>query len=117
SLDPLIPAFNTPEHKYNLGINGRDISSKIGGLEIQSWGYAINWKWQKGFMFEGSPQFTGEVPAYGMLDIQWNKYFPGEKMTMKLGASNALNNKVIQVYGGPRVGRMAYISLLFDFSK
>jgi iron complex outermembrane recepter protein len=117
STDPLIPAFNTPEHKYNLGINGRDISSKIGDLEIQSWGYAINWKWQKGFMFEGSPQFTGEVPAYGMLDIQWNKYFPGEKMTMKLGASNALNNKVIQVYGGPRVGRMAYISLLFDFSK
>jgi hypothetical protein len=38
-------------------------------------------------------------------------------MTLKFGASNVLNNEVIQVYGGPRVGRMAYVSILFDFSK
>jgi outer membrane receptor protein involved in Fe transport len=117
SADPLIPAFNTPEHKYNLGINGRDIDSRIGRIYIRNWGYGINWKWQKGFVFEGSPQFTGEVPAYGMLDFQANKYFPEEKMTLKFGASNVLNNEVIQVYGGPRVGRMAYVSILFDFSK
>jgi hypothetical protein len=117
STDPLIPAFNTPEHKYNVGINGRNIDSKIGKIEISNWGYAINWKWQQGFNFEGSPQFTGEVPAYGMMDVQANKFFAPEKLTMKIGASNVLNNQVIQVYGGPRIGRMAYISLLFDFGK
>jgi iron complex outermembrane receptor protein len=109
--------FNTPEHKYNLGVNGRDINSKVFGYDINSWGYSVNWKWQTGFIFEGSPQFTGDVPAYGMVDAQINKYFPSEKLTMKIGASNLLNNKVIQVYGGPRVGRLAYFSLLFDFSK
>jgi len=117
SLDPLIPAFNTPEHKYNLGVNGRDIESNILGFWIRNWGYGANYKWQQGFTFEGSPQFTGVVPAYGMLDFQVNKYFPDEKLTIKVGASNALNNEVIQVYGGPRVGRMAYFSMLFDFSK
>lgn len=117
STDPLIPAFNTPEHKYNLGVNGRDINSKVFGYDINSWGYSVNWKWQTGFIFEGSPQFTGDVPAYGMVDAQINKYFPSEKLTMKIGASNLLNNMVIQVYGGPRVGRLAYFSLLFDFSK
>ncbi|OYU95466.1 MAG: TonB-dependent receptor [Bacteroidetes bacterium B1(2017)] len=117
SLDPLIPAFNTPEHKYNLGINGRDINSKLFGEEITNWGYGVNWKWQQGFTYEGSPQFTGDVPAYGMLDLQLNKYFSGEKLTLKIGASNVLNNKVIQVYGGPKVGRLAYLSLLFDFTK
>jgi outer membrane receptor protein involved in Fe transport len=86
-------------------------------MYLRSWGYGINWKWQQGFVFEGSPQFTGEVPAYGMLDFQANKYFPEEKMTLKFGASNVLNNEVIQVYGGPRVGRLAYVSILFDFSK
>ncbi len=117
SLDPLIPAFNTPEHKYNIGINGRDIDSKIFGKFITLWGYGVNWKWQQGFAYEGSPQFTGSVPAYGMLDAQVNKQFPKAKLTAKLGASNILNNSVIQVYGGPRVGRMAYLSLLFDLAK
>lgn len=117
STDPLIPAFNTPEHKYNLGISGRDIELHVGKKTLDNWGYSINWKWQTGFIFEGSPQFTGEVPEYGMLDGQINKFFPQDKVTLKIGASNILNNKVIQVYGGPRVGRMAYISLLLDLTK
>ncbi|MEL6140756.1 MAG: TonB-dependent receptor, partial [Bacteroidota bacterium] len=29
--DPIIPAFNTPEHKYNLGFSGRDVPLKIFG--------------------------------------------------------------------------------------
>ncbi|MBC7381658.1 MAG: TonB-dependent receptor [Bacteroidia bacterium] len=117
SLDPLIPAYNTPEHKYNLGINGRDITSTIGSTTITGWGYGVNWKWQSGFKFEGSPQFTGEVPAYGMIDAQVNKAFAEQKLVVKIGGSNLLNNKVIQVYGGPRVGRLIYVSLLFDFGK
>ncbi len=117
SLDPLIPAFNTPEHKYNLGINGRDIDTKIGSSEINGWGYSINWKWQRGFKYEGSPQFTGYVPEYGMMDAQVNKTFLADKLVVKLGVSNLLNNEVIQVYGGPKVGRLTYVSLLFDFGK
>jgi hypothetical protein len=68
-------------------------------------------------MFEGSPQFTGEVPAYGMLDVQVNKQFPVYRCTLKLGATNALNNRVFQVYGGPVVGRMIYLSLLFELNS
>jgi len=33
---------------------------------------------------------------------------------IKMGASNLTNNKVMQVYGGPRIGRMAYFSMYFD---
>lgn len=36
---------------------------------------------------------------------------------VKIGASNLLNNKVYQTYGGPRVGRMAYISVVYNFVK
>jgi outer membrane receptor protein involved in Fe transport len=67
--DPIIPAFNTPEHKYNIGLSGRDwLVSEKGN----SWGYSINYKWVKGFLFEGSPQFTGFVPSYDMVDVQVN---------------------------------------------
>lgn len=119
SNDPIIPAFNTPEHKYNLGINGRDIIIKLGGKTNPNWGYNINYKWIEGFMYEGSPQFTGFVPTYDMVDAQVNKKIVGRKFntTLKLGGNNILNNKQIQVFGGPRIGRMIYFSVQIDFDE
>jgi len=114
SLDPIIPAFNTPEHKFNLGVNGRDIAYL---KNKEKWGYGINYKWQEGFLFEGSPQFTGDVPSYGMVDIQWNSTISKLNAIFKIGASNLLDNNVFQVYGGPFVGRMGYASITFEFDK
>jgi outer membrane receptor protein involved in Fe transport len=112
--DPIIPAFNTPENKYNIGISGRDIP-RILGLKVPSFGFSINYKWVEGFIFEGSPQFTGFIPEYDLLDAQINFKIPKIHTTLKLGASNVLNNKIFQTYGGPRIGRMAYISATYDF--
>jgi outer membrane receptor protein involved in Fe transport len=114
STDPLIPAFNTPEHKYNLGVNGREFDIELAGVTSRFWSYGVNYKYQTGFMFEGSPQFTGQVDAYDMVDAQISKKIPAWKCVFKLGASNLLNNKVYQVYGGPQVGRMAYFSIVFE---
>mgnify|MGYP001173589655 FL=1 len=111
SDDPIIPAYNTPEHKFNVGFRGRDLAiNKFDGL-----GFNINYKWIEGFIFEGSPQFTGSVPTYGLLDAQINKRIDKANLTIKIGASNLLNNQVLQVYGGPFVGRMIYTSLSFDW--
>ena len=111
SDDPIIPSYNTPENKFNLGFRGRDISiKKLSGL-----GFSINYKWIQGFLYEGSPQFTGSIPTYSLLDLQVNKFFEKANLTLKIGASNILNNQVLQVYGGPFVGRMIYTSLSFDF--
>jgi iron complex outermembrane recepter protein len=109
----IIPAFNTPAHKFNLGFSGRDIPIK----SVKHWGFSANYKWVQGFTFQGSPQFTGDIPSYGMLDVQINKAVPKIYCTFKVGASNVLNNKVYLVYGGPRVGRLAYFSILFEFDK
>ena len=80
-------------------------------------GFNINYKWVEGFLFEGSPQFTGFVPSYGLLDGQVNYNFNDLNTTLKIGASNILNNEVFQTYGGPRVGRLAYISLLYEWKN
>ena len=117
SDDPIIPAFNTPEHKYNIGIAGRDIPLNIGSLRIPKLGFNINYKWIDGFLFEGSPQFTGFIPQYDLLDAQINWYSNKLKTTFKLGASNILDNQVFQTYGGPRIGRLAYFSILYEFKK
>jgi iron complex outermembrane receptor protein len=133
--DPIIPAFNTPEHKFNVGLSGRDLP--LFGLKRT--GFNIVYKWIQGFTFEGSPQFTGLIPAYDMVDAQWNVTFDRIHTTFKLGATNLFglsplfrteaenngnsglnamfNNRQFQTYGGPRIGRLAYLSVLYNFNK
>ena len=110
--DNIIPAFNTPEHKYNIGFSGRDIP-----LSGNKFGFNINYKWIQGFIFEGSPQFTGPIEDYGLLDAQVNYKLENLNTTIKIGASNVFDNQVYQTYGGPLVGRLAYATILYDFQK
>lgn len=117
STDPLIPAFNTPEHKFNIGVAARDVNINLGKMRLNHVGGNINYKWVQGFIFEGSPQFTGFVPSYGLLDAQINKSVPKIHTTFKLGASNLLNNKMYQVYGGPRIGRLIYMQVTVNLDK
>lgn len=112
--DPIIPAFNTPEHKFNLSFSGRDVKFDIGGRTITGLGFNINYKWIQGFVFEGSPQFTGFIPSYNLLDGQINYKVPSIHTTFKIGASNILNNQQFQTYGAPRIGRLAYISAVYE---
>ncbi|MFT4533618.1 MAG: iron complex outermembrane receptor protein [Saprospiraceae bacterium] len=113
--DPIIPAFNTPKHKYNIGFSGRQL--KLTSSTSNTLGYNINYKWIQGYLFEGSPQFTGFIPSYGLVDAQVNYNLKKQNLTIKVGASNILNNLVFQAYGGPRIGRMGYVKLTYDFKS
>jgi len=115
--DPIIPAFNTPEHKYNIGVSGRNIPLDLGFVQLNNFGFNLNYKWIEGFLFEGSPQFTGFIDSYGLIDGQVNIFLDRINTTVKIGGSNLMNNMVFQTYGGPRVGRLAYISLNYNWEK
>ena len=115
--DPIIPAYNTPENKYNIGLLGRNIHFSQTKKIFRDIGFSINYKWVEEFIYEGSPQFTGIVPTYDLLDVQASKKLTtatGIDVTLKIGSSNCLNNKHYEVYGGPYIGKMTYFSLLFD---
>lgn len=115
--DPIIPAFNTPKNKYNLSISGRDLILNLGALSIKNVGFNVQYKWIEGFQYEGSPQFTGYIPTYSLLDAQVNWNWKQRNVTFKLGASNLLNTMNFQTYGGPRIGRMGYFSVLYDWNN
>ncbi|HIF14744.1 MAG TPA: TonB-dependent receptor, partial [Bacteroidetes bacterium] len=104
--DPIIPGYNTPSHKLNFGITAKDI--------FDGWGMSLNYKWSQGFLWE-SPFADGDVPAFAMFDIQVRYKYKEWNSVFKLGASNLLNNKHIEAYGGPRVGRLLYLSWVYDF--
>lgn len=110
SNDPIIPAYNTPEHKFNVGISGNDI--KLG--KARGFGFNLTYKWVQGFNFQGSPQFTGSIPTYSMLDAQLNWNVKKIYTTFKLGGSNLVSKRNLQAYGGPGIGRMIYASVLID---
>jgi outer membrane receptor protein involved in Fe transport len=112
SDDPIIPAFNTPAHKFNVGVSGRDVT----WFKVKHMGFSVNYKWIQGFVFEGSPQFSGSIPTYYLLDAQVTRTVPKIHTSFKLGASNLTNNKVFQLYGGPRVGRLIYFTVQTDLT-
>lgn len=113
--DPIVPAFNTPKHKINIGINARDLSTDLGLFKLKNWGFGVNYKWIDGYIFEGSPQFTGYVPSYYLIDAAVSANFKKINTSVKLGASNLTDNRVFTVYGGPYIGRMAYISFVYEW--
>lgn len=115
--DPIIPAFNTPTHKFNVGFSGRNMTIPLGSKKIKNIGFSINYKWIEGFIFEGSPQFSGFIPTYDLLDAQVNFQLTKINTNVKIGASNILNKASFQTYGGPRIGRLAYISLTYEGKK
>lgn len=110
SNDPVIPAYNTPEHKFNVGISGYDI--KLG--KARGFGFNVNYKWIQGFTFEGSPQFTGPIPTYSLLDAQVSWEVKKIYCTFKFGGSNLISKLNYQTYGGPAIGRMLYGSILVN---
>lgn len=110
STDPIIPAFNTPEHKFNVGISGSNL--QFG--KAKGFGFNVTYKWIQGFEFQGSPQFTGAIPTYSLLDAQINWDVKSIYTTFKLGGSNLISKKNYQAYGGPAIGRMIYASILVD---
>jgi iron complex outermembrane receptor protein len=112
--DPIIPAFNTPKNKYNVSLSARDM--KISDNSANTWGFNVNYKWIQGFLFEGSPQFTGFVPTYDLVDAQINMTISKINTNVKLGCSNLFNKMQIQTYGGPQIGRLAFISLVYDIA-
>ena len=115
--DEIIPAFNTPEHKFNISLSGRNVPLSFGGFQSDNFGFNINYKWIDSFLFEGSPQFTGIIPRYDLLDVQVNYEFEKINTTLKIGASNILNNLHFETVGGPLVGRLGYIKLSYIFDK
>ena len=114
--DPIIPAYNTPKHKFNIGLAGKDLKIIRIGSFTKS-GFNVNYKWVDGFQFEGSPQFTGQVRSYGVVDAQINISSDKFHTQVKVGCANLLGQQYAATYGGPTIGRQAYVQVRYDLHR
>jgi outer membrane receptor protein involved in Fe transport len=105
--DPIIPGFNTPNHKFNIGVSAQRIWKGLG--------FGMNFKWVSKYNWE-STFGDGSVPSYHTLDMQVNYEFP-RWFTLQVGGSNIYNNKHIEAYGSPKIGALVYTSMTFDLER
>ncbi len=106
--DELIPGFNTPMHKFNLGMEGKGVWKGLG--------FNANFRWSDTYLWE-SPFGDGQIPAYFTLDGQINYEIKPAYLTLAMGGSNLLNDEYRTAYGSPLVGRMFYGSVIFEINK
>ncbi len=103
--EDIIPGFNTPNHKVNVGVKGRKV--------VKNLGFAANFQWVDNYLWQ-STFGTGPVNSYRIVDAQLSYEFPSYYSTIRAGASNLFNEERREIYGGPTIGRIFYVSWLFE---
>ena len=96
--------YNTPENKFNLGIDG-ELKKKIN--------YNINYRWQERFNYE-FPFDNGPINNIGTLDASLSYKFVKQNSTIQIGGTNLTNSYNTQIWGGPQLGRMIFAGILVD---
>ncbi len=100
----LILGFNTPEHKFNFGINGKitnNLSYSTNLRSISSYNY---------FM----PFDEGLIKGFTTVDAQFTYKVPKANSTFRLGATNIGDVAAFQAYGAAPIGRIVYAGVIFD---
>ena len=97
--------FNTPRHKFNLGLDGQALDRALS--------YNLNYRWVDSFLYE-STFATGTVPTAQTVDAQIGYTIKDLHTTAQVGGTNLFDVTNYQVYGAPSYGRIVYFGLLFD---
>jgi iron complex outermembrane receptor protein len=97
--------FNTPEHKFNVMFGNRKLTERIG--------FNIAFRWQSAFLWESS-FVVGEVPAFGVTDMQVSYSLKKLKSIIKIGGSDIFNKRYVSNAGAPTIGAVYYVQVTFD---
>ena len=97
--------FNTPKHKFNLGLDGQALNRTLS--------YNVNYRWVDSFLYE-STFATGTVATAQTVDAQVGYLIKPLHLTAQAGVTNLFDAQNFQVYGAPSYGRLGYFGLLFD---
>ena len=99
----VIPAFNTPKNRVNLGLNRRNTQ---GGF-----GFDIAGRYVSDYDFI-STLGKGYIPAYFTMDAAIA--YRVKHVNFTLAASNLLGHEYRTIYGGPTVGSIYTFSVLYN---
>jgi outer membrane receptor protein involved in Fe transport len=99
--------FDAPEYRAGISLGNTGM-----GFE-KRWGFNLAYRWQDKINFEGDFA-NGVIPAYQTLDGQLSYKFPAQKVLVKLGASNLLNQYYRDGFGNATIGGIYYVSIGYN---
>ncbi len=102
-----IAGFNAPE--YRVGVT---FSNTGFGFE-KRYGFNISYRWQDKVNYQGDFA-TGLVPAFQTLDGMVSYKFTEQKVLLKLGATNLLNQYYRDGFGNATIGGLYYVSIGYN---
>jgi len=98
-------SFNTANHK---------VKASFGNTELfKNFGFNVNYRWSDSFFWQASFA-DGDVPAFTVLDAQFNYALPNIKSVIKVGASNILNDEYFTAVGTGLIGSQYFVSWSFN---
>ena len=101
----VLTQFNTPKVKFNLSVANYTIAKR--------YGFNLTYRWQESYTYESS-FVSGTTPAFGTLDGQISMKIPKVLGTIKIGATNILNQYYIDAIGNARIGGLYYVALGYN---
>ncbi len=106
-LDKLIAQFNTPKYRANVSLTGRELTPS------KRWGFMVGYRWVNAYPFEES--FHARIiPTYQLVDLQVSYKIPKWRSMVRIGGQNILNNRHVEVPGGPTLGSLYYVQFVYD---
>ena len=102
-----IAGFNAPE--YRVGVS----FGNSGFGKDNRYGFNFNYRWQDDVNYQGDFA-SGLVPAYQTLDGQISYKFPAQKVLLKLGGTNLLNQYYRDGFGNATIGGLYYVSIGYN---
>ncbi len=102
-----IASFNTP--KYRVGAT---FSNTGFGFDNRI-GFDLTYRWQDDVEYQGDFA-TGMVPAFHTLDGMVSYKFTPQKVLVKLGATNLLNQYYRNGFGNASIGGLYYVSIGYN---
>jgi outer membrane receptor protein involved in Fe transport len=100
----LILGFNTPEHKFNFGVNGQVVKNlfyNVNMRTISSYNYFMAFD-------------EGLIDGFTSFDAQITYKVPKIHTSFRIGGTNLADANAIQAYGSAPIGRIVYVGALFD---
>jgi iron complex outermembrane recepter protein len=97
--------FNTPTYKTNVSFSNKSVCKNTG--------FSVNWRWTDSYLWQ-SLFGDGMLAASNSIDAQISYRVTKAATTVRIGSTNALNNRHTEVHGGPTVGGIYYMALTYD---
>ncbi len=101
----ILIGFNTPKHKTALVLTGEKL--------WKNFGVVVNHRWVDITRFDDGFA-RGTIPAYNVVDMAIIYNLPKYPIQLKLGGTNVLNNRHVEVYGGPTLANLYYVQITYD---